>query len=1229
MEFMKLIGTVLAVCCHPGCTLKGFSSQRICRRGTERPCYKIAYHQDSGYRVSFEEARQTCREDDGELLSIETESEQKLMEMFVRGAPAAEGDFWIGLRRNEGYKEPEVAKCSSQYYWVDYSQETYRNWLLNEPSCGFDQCVALYYRPNAPAALKSRSMFKWTDIRCNRKNNFICKYAAVTLKHHPVTLNDEKINNGFLDSSDQAINISYILVATVPALLLIILVVSGVFCYRVMARKKKEENVIYAVPGQWVTSTALKNHRNPTFKDGPRWNGAQLEYMSSEINRTFSSTDYENVPSNIAGFVTNDIYETCRTPAITEAGWSNTTADVSSGSGHQGDDFGTEVWKLFKAPPLSVWLRRLAAVKSGRTRWRFRFDMFLGFTFGGKSMVMADYEPKAALRGPVRVGFYDIERTLGKGNFAVVKLARHRITKTEVAIKIIDKTQLDSVNLEKIYREVKIMKMLDHPHIIKLYQVMETKNMLYLVTEYAKNGEIFDYLAKHGRLSEPEARRKFWQILSAVEYCHNRNVVHRDLKAENLLLDGHMNIKIADFGFANFFQPGKPLATWCGSPPYAAPEVFEGQQYEGPQLDIWSLGVVLYVLVCGALPFDGPSLPVLRQRVLEGRFRIPYFMTEECEHLIRRMLVLDPSKRLSVVQIKEHKWMVLEVPVQRPFLYQQSRTAEDDVGLGEYSEQVLRLMHSLGIDQHKTVEALQNKSYNHFAAIYYLLVERLRAHRSSFPVEPRLDARQRRPSTIADQTMVKSCSGTPQVSLKPQNVRLLRSLAVPQADADSYAYPQSSCATDHSLMEEEVGTPKVEGCMLDPLPPMTVRKSSTSSPSNMMETSIDEGIETEDPDAEEEAAHTFNAYQTTRFNQRRHTLSEVTNQPGVLSNAGKLFSLGSLDSEYDSGSMHSDQSLLDDAASIKGAVLGNVSISRITPPFISRVTPPNPAMHVLSSERRETHNRSPVSFREGRRASDTSLTQGIVAFRQHLQNLARAKGILELNKVYEQMGSGENPSLGPLNPQTHNLLDPLLQKANLMASPGSCHMFCKETPRSLEQQLAEHRLQQKRLYLQKQSQMQAYFNQLHIVDGTYASCPPINHQDSQSCLSHQQQNTQPFGPVMESGHDTLTYDLYLGHYPQLQHSSFSPGIPTQLQNQQPYSYTPHEPSHCHLGEVLYQEHYDVPLEPGQTLLPPSCTAAGVASTPAPGYESLAMTETFTDSEMMETVDSQHGFVMVK
>ncbi|KAG0429974.1 hypothetical protein HPB47_023112 [Ixodes persulcatus] len=234
------------------------------------------------------------------------------------------------------------------------------------------------------------------------------------------------------------------------------------------------------------------------------------------------------------------------------------------------------------------------------------------------------------LKGPIRVGFYDIERTIGKGNFAVVKLARHRITKTEVAIKIIDKTQLDPANLDKVYREVHIMKMLSHPHIVKLYQVMETKNMLYLVSEYASQGEVFDFISRHGRMPEAMARRKFWQVLSAVEYCHSNRVVHRDLKAENLLLDCNMNIKLADFGFSNFFSPDDYLTTWCGSPPYAAPEVFEGKCYIGPEIDVWSLGVVLYVLVCGALPFDGCNLQVLRSRVLSGRFRIPFFMSTAC-----------------------------------------------------------------------------------------------------------------------------------------------------------------------------------------------------------------------------------------------------------------------------------------------------------------------------------------------------------------------------------------------------------------------------------------------------------------------------------------------------------------------------------------------------------------------------------------------------------------------
>eukprot|EP00076_Gallus_gallus_P029467 XP_015153558.1 serine/threonine-protein kinase SIK2 isoform X1 [Gallus gallus] len=854
--------------------------------------------------------------------------------------------------------------------------------------------------------------------------------------------------------------------------------------------------------------------------------------------------------------------------------------------------------------------------------------------------------------GPVRVGFYDIEGTLGKGNFAVVKLARHRITRSEVAIKIIDKSQLDAVNLEKIYREVQIMKMLDHPHIIKLYQVMETKSMLYLVTEFAKNGEIFDYLASHGRLSESEARRKFWQILSAVEYCHNRKVVHRDLKAENLLLDNNMNIKIADFGFGNFYKSGEPLTTWCGSPPYAAPEVFEGQQYEGPQLDIWSMGVVLYVLVCGALPFDGPTLPILRQRVLEGRFRIPYFMSEDCEHLIRRMLVLDPSKRLTIAQIKEHKWMLIEVPAQRSILYAPGQ--ENQPSIGEYNEQVLRLMHSLGIDQQKTIESLQNKSYNHFAAIYYLLVERLKSHRSSFPVEQRFDARQRRPSTIAEQTVVKAQAVVPSVNLCSENTRLMRSPGLPPTSgAEAFSFPPSNCHTETAFMEEErVNTPKVNGCLLDPVPPMVIRKGCQSLPTSMMETSIDEGIETEG-EAEDDPAQAFAALQAARSGKRRHTLAEVTDQLVVVPGTGKVYSLdeksslgSSIESEYDMGSVQRNVGLLGDAPPLKDVV-------PLAAPFLG-LRPANPAMQALASQKRETHNRSPVSFREGRRASDTSLTQGIVAFRQHLQNLARTKGILELNKVqllYEQMRS-EELLLPSAVSQLQDLATSPAQKPTLLSkAPNTCQLYCKELPRSLEQQLQEHRLHQKRLFLQKQSQLQAYFNQMQIAESSYprSSQMPLSCQEEQQ-PSAQQQSTQfslqqALSPVMEPSSEQMQYDLFLSHYQKVQLKpppsspvTSSSRLSSPIQVQQPpqslqYSYETCELPVVTSSEPDYPDQCQYSMDPAQqsSVALPDSQGSLAAHESQSNYDTLTLSELpgLFDCEMMETVDPQHsGYVLV-
>ncbi|XP_046718600.1 serine/threonine-protein kinase SIK3 homolog isoform X1 [Silurus meridionalis] len=332
---------------------------------------------------------------------------------------------------------------------------------------------------------------------------------------------------------------------------------------------------------------------------------------------------------------------------------------------------------------------------------------------------------------PARVGYYELERTIGKGNFAVVKLATHVITKAKVAIKIVDKTQLDDDNLKKIFREVQIMKMLRHPHIIRLYQVMETERMIYLVTEYASGGEIFDHLVAHGRMAEKDARRKFKQIVAAVHFCHCRNIVHRDLKAENLLLDHNLNIKIADFGFSNLFSRGQLLKTWCGSPPYAAPELFEGKEYDGPKVDIWSLGVVLYVLVCGALPFDGSTLQNLRARVLSGKFRIPFFMSTDCEYLIRHMLVLEPSRRLTMEQICKNKWMRQGDPdpdFDRLIAECEQVKTERETEL--INEQVLMAMSDMGLDRERTLQSLHTDAYDHYSAIYSLLLDRLKRHKT-------------------------------------------------------------------------------------------------------------------------------------------------------------------------------------------------------------------------------------------------------------------------------------------------------------------------------------------------------------------------------------------------------------------------------------------------------------------------------------------------------------------
>ncbi|XP_052046801.1 serine/threonine-protein kinase MARK2 isoform X8 [Apodemus sylvaticus] len=432
---------------------------------------------------------------------------------------------------------------------------------------------------------------------------------------------------------------------------------------------------------------------------------------------------------------------------------------------------------------------------------------------GRNSAASADEQP--------HIGNYRLLKTIGKGNFAKVKLARHILTGKEVAVKIIDKTQLNSSSLQKLFREVRIMKVLNHPNIVKLFEVIETEKTLYLVMEYASGGEVFDYLVAHGRMKEKEARAKFRQIVSAVQYCHQKFIVHRDLKAENLLLDADMNIKIADFGFSNEFTFGNKLDTFCGSPPYAAPELFQGKKYDGPEVDVWSLGVILYTLVSGSLPFDGQNLKELRERVLRGKYRIPFYMSTDCENLLKKFLILNPSKRGTLEQIMKDRWMNVghEEDELKPYVeplpdYKDPRRTE--------------LMVSMGYTREEIQDSLVGQRYNEVMATYLLL-----GYKSS-ELEGDTITLKPRPSADLSNSSAPSPSHKVQrsVSANPKQRRSSDQAVPAIPTSNSYSKKTQSNNAENKRPEEETGrkassTAKVPA---SPLPGLD-RKKSTPTPS--------------------------------------------------------------------------------------------------------------------------------------------------------------------------------------------------------------------------------------------------------------------------------------------------------------------------------------------------------------------------------------------------------------
>eukprot|EP00294_Goniomonas_avonlea_P000104 CAMPEP_0114556064 /NCGR_PEP_ID=MMETSP0114-20121206/9094_1 /TAXON_ID=31324 /ORGANISM="Goniomonas sp, Strain m" /LENGTH=517 /DNA_ID=CAMNT_0001741253 /DNA_START=16 /DNA_END=1569 /DNA_ORIENTATION=- len=262
-----------------------------------------------------------------------------------------------------------------------------------------------------------------------------------------------------------------------------------------------------------------------------------------------------------------------------------------------------------------------------------------------------------------RINQYRLGKTLGIGSFGKVKLAEHEQTGIKVAIKILNKKRVNSLDMaEKIWREINILKLFVHPHIIRLYEIIDTPTDIYVVMEHVACGELFDYIVSKGRLTEDEARRFFQQIVAGVEYCHRNMVVHRDLKPENLLLSKDQCVKIADFGLSNIMRDGAFLKTSCGSPNYAAPEVISGQLYAGAEVDVWSIGVILYALLCGNLPFDDENIANLFKKIKGGIYSLPSYLSEQSRDLIPKLLVVDPLQRLTIAEIRQHPWFQQRLP---------------------------------------------------------------------------------------------------------------------------------------------------------------------------------------------------------------------------------------------------------------------------------------------------------------------------------------------------------------------------------------------------------------------------------------------------------------------------------------------------------------------------------------------------------------------------------------
>jgi serine/threonine protein kinase len=321
---------------------------------------------------------------------------------------------------------------------------------------------------------------------------------------------------------------------------------------------------------------------------------------------------------------------------------------------------------------------------------------------------------------------YMVGKVIGVGSYGKVRAAWHRLTGAKIAIKTYDKAKMkDPSHWKRIYSEIKIMEQISHPRIARLYEAVETPKRMHLIMECSDGGNLCSYVKQKKRLSEEESKKIFFHIVQAIDYLHSLGVAHRDIKLENVLFTDQRDIKLIDFGFSTVCQPGKRLKVFCGTPSYMAPEIVNRLEYDGIPVDMWSLGILLYALLCGCFPFRAKTYPDLYRRIARGTFAIPDELSSQAKDLIRQLLNADVSQRMNSHAALRHPWLHSQFSTAPDMdkLRKETPILISDRASDDMDEETLNEIEKYGILKEDIVKTVLTKTHSAIATLYYLLLD--------------------------------------------------------------------------------------------------------------------------------------------------------------------------------------------------------------------------------------------------------------------------------------------------------------------------------------------------------------------------------------------------------------------------------------------------------------------------------------------------------------------------